>query len=195
MIGTTTAEYVFIRACIIFLHQIIPFSALCLVLLSMARPLNLQLPPIIEIWAFAEIIFYLLVFLPRYSVLQRPAVHPPLASRHERRQLFDLCHRSIKDHEQHLSKWFKNAPISEIKRENLKQFYCWAFLNKGAYGLLDDEELEEYIDKFEDLSGNKLEPGNGTAVPLRLTVDKVNMLYRPLVWYTTVCCICYIPQE
>jgi len=187
MIGTSVAEYVFIRACIIFLHWIIPFSALCLVLLSIARPLDLQLPPIITTWASAEILFYLLGFLPRYCVLQRAAVHPPLLSRQERRQLFELCHRSIKDHEQHLSKWFKNAPLSEIKRENLKDFYCWAFLNKGAYGLLDDEELEEYVDKFEKISGKKLEPGNGTAVPLRLTVDKVNMLHRPLVWYMVWC--------
>ena len=74
--------------------------------------------------------------------------------------------------------------MSETKRENVKDFYCWAFLNKDAHGLLDDEELEEYVAKFEKGLGRKLESGRGAAVPLRLTLDKVKMMHRPLVWYT-----------
>ena len=53
----------------------------------------------------------------------------------------------------------------------------------SSYGMLDDGELEEYVDRFETLLGRKLEPGRGSAVPLRLTVDRVNMLHRPLLWY------------
>ena len=52
-----------------------------------------------------------------------------------------------------------------------------------SYGLLDDEELEEYVDRFETLLGRKLALGRGSAVPLRLTLDKVNMLHRSLLWY------------
>ena len=186
MIGTSTRAYLFIRACIIFLQWIIPLSALYCVSILILRPQKYQLPLIIEVWAVAETLFYLLVFIPRYYVLQRAAIHPPSASRQKRRELFNLCHRTAKDHEHYLSKWFKNAPLSEIKRDNLKEFYCWAFLNKGAYGPLDDEELEEYVDRFETISGRKLEQGRGAAVPLRLTIDWVNMLHRPLVWYIVV---------
>ena len=48
---------------------------------------------------------------------------------------------------------------------------------------MDDEELEEYVDKFEMLLGRKLDPGRGKAVPLRLTIDEVKMLHRSLLWY------------
>ncbi|KAL8828060.1 MAG: hypothetical protein Q9191_002815 [Dirinaria sp. TL-2023a] len=186
MIGTSTPEYVFIRASIFCLHYLIPFGAFAYVIISIIQPSNRPIPLIFEIWAILEVLFFTLVFLPRRYVLQRPAIHPADAPRQKRRKLFDKCHATIEQPEQYLSKWFKNAPLSEIKRDNLKDFYCWAFLNKFAYGLLDDEELEEYVGKFEKLLGRKLEPGRGVAKPLRLTIDEVKMMHRPLVWYLIV---------
>ncbi|KAL9603454.1 MAG: hypothetical protein Q9219_001141 [cf. Caloplaca sp. 3 TL-2023] len=90
---------------------------------------------------------------------------------------------SVSDPEEYLSKWFKGAPLSEIRRENVKQFFCWSLLNKDKYGLLDDQELEEYADQVEAMLGRKLQPGMGSAKGLRLTLDKVQILYRPLIWY------------
>ncbi|KAG9499675.1 hypothetical protein J7337_008134 [Fusarium musae] len=46
-----------------------------------------------------------------------------------------------------------------------------------------DDELEEYIEKLEELLGKKLEPGRGDAKCLRMTLDKVEMLHRSLTWY------------
>lgn len=109
--------------------------------------------------------------------------HPPTSSREKRRELFQLCHESIIDPERYLSKWFKEAPIAEIRRENVKDFFGWAFLNQPSHGLLEDEELEEYVDKMESLLGRKLQPGRGNAISLRLTVDRVKMLRRSLLWY------------
>ena len=131
MIGTSKPEYLFIRACIVFLHYIAPLSALYCVSVLVLRPSKYRIPLVLELWAVAELLFYLFVYLPRYYVLQRAAVHPAAAPRDNRRQLFELCHQTVEHPEQYLSKWFKNAPLSEIKRENLKEFYCWAFLNKG----------------------------------------------------------------
>ncbi|KAI4179230.1 MAG: hypothetical protein LQ346_007242 [Caloplaca aetnensis] len=85
--------------------------------------------------------------------------------------------------EQYLSKWFKGAPLSEIRRENIKLFFCWSFLNKSGYGMLDDQELEDYADQLEKVLERELPPGKGNAIALRLTLDKVQMLFRPLVWY------------
>ncbi|KAL8780631.1 MAG: hypothetical protein Q9194_000822 [Teloschistes cf. exilis] len=82
--------------------------------------------------------------------------------------------------------WFKGAPLHEIGRENVKQFFCWSFLNKSKYGLLDDLELENYADQLESRLGRKLPPGKGRAIPLNLTLDPVHMLPRPLVWYLIV---------
>ena len=183
MIGTSTPEYIFIRACIGLLRLVIPIFAFCCVLVSGLWPQKYRIPVIVQIWAVAEVLFYLLVFLPRYFYLQRAAIHPPLVPRQKRRQLFDLCMRSARTPDRYLTKWFMDAPLSEIKRENLKEFFAWAFLNKGAHGLLDDEELEEYIDEFEASLGRKLDPGRGAAIPLRLTIDEVKMMHRPLLWY------------
>ncbi|KAL8698113.1 MAG: hypothetical protein Q9201_006751 [Fulgogasparrea decipioides] len=82
--------------------------------------------------------------------------------------------------------WFKGAPASEICRDNVKQFFCWSFLNKGNYGLLEDSELEEYVDELETRLGRQLPPGEGSATSVRLTLDSVRMLPRPLVWYMIV---------
>ena len=69
----------------------------------------------------------------------------------------------------------------------MKEFFCWAFFNKSAWGLAEEEqELDEYADKVEELLGRKLPPGRGRATPLRLTIDPVNMLHRPLIWYMIV---------
>ena len=73
--------------------------------------------------------------------------------------------------------------MAEIKRENVKEFFCWAFLNKGVWSALDEEELDEYADKMEELLGRRLEAGKGPAKPLLLTLDDARMMHRSLIWY------------
>lgn len=74
--------------------------------------------------------------------------------------------------------------MSEIKRENMKEFFLWAFFNRGGPPGDDDEELEEYITTAEKLLDVNIEPGRGNAKALRLTLDRVDMLHRSLVWYS-----------
>jgi hypothetical protein len=180
MIGTSTLEYAFIRTCITGLRTITPLSILyCVSLLFLPR----RPPLIIGAWPMAETAFYFLVFLPRRWILQRPAVHPYPIPQLERKELFNRCIEHIPDPEQYLVKWFKDAPLLEIKRENVKEFYRWAFLNTGVFDPIDEVELEEYVKKFEECSGRKIEPGLGSAKCLRLTLDKVDMAHRSLAWY------------
>jgi hypothetical protein len=56
-------------------------------------------------------------------------------------------------------------------------------LNTGVFDARDEAELEEYVQKFEERAGWKIEPGLGSAKCLRLTLDKVEMAHRSLVWY------------
>lgn len=65
----------------------------------------------------------------------------------------------------------------------ITEFFCWAFLNKTEYGPEDEEELEEFVNQTEALLGRKLEPGRGTAISLKISVDTVKTLYRSLFWY------------
>ena len=68
----------------------------------------------------------------------------------------------------------------------MKELYRWAFLNKQEISKADDEELEEYADKTEQLLGRRIDPGYGNAKSLRITLDRVQTLYRSLFWYLCV---------
>lgn len=184
MIGTSAWDYIFIRSCIFFLHSIAPLSILYCAIVLFIRPATYRIPVFLEFWLVAEAVFYFLVYLPRTFSLQHAATHPPPPSRGKRGEIFELCHESVSDPERYLSMWFKGAAISEIRRDNVKEFFCWAFLNKAEYGPQDNEELEGYVGKLEGILGREISPGRGTVAPLRLTLDKVDMLHRSLTWYT-----------
>lgn len=177
MIGRALWQYVFIRLCIVLLQYFIPLSALLCVILLSFQPFRNKIPSLVLIWAVAETAFLLLVILPRYFVLQRDAIHPAPLPREERQRMFRLCFETVPDPELYLAGWFKNAPKSEIRRENVKEFLCWSFFNKRNYGLLDDQELEDYTDQVERFLGRCLSPGRGNAEALRLTLDNVPMLH------------------
>src|SRR6266536_6378468 len=121
MIGTSTGEYIFIRFCIFFLHWITPLSVFyCLVTFIFQIP-HYRTFWILETLITAEAAFYLVVYLPRKYYLQAPAAHPT-HSREERQTLFRICHENVPDPMRYLSKWFLDAPLSEIKRDNVKDF-------------------------------------------------------------------------
>jgi hypothetical protein len=187
MIGTSLHEYLFIRTCIISLHHVAHLSVFyCLIQIlqyALQPALSCRIPLVLEFWAAAEAIFYV-VYLRYRQCLQSEAQHPPALSRQRRRELFALCSQNIPDPEAYWRKWFLDAPAETIKRENLKDFFLWAFFNRDGPPGEDDEELEEYIAATEKLLGREIEKGRGSAVCLRLTLDPVNMLHRSLLWYS-----------
>lgn len=105
MIGTSKLDYLFIRACIVFLQYIAPLSAVYCVATLVLRPSMYRIPWPLEIWAVAETLFYLLVYLPRSFFLQHAAVHPSGTQREDRRQLFEKCHQTIDNAELCTSFW------------------------------------------------------------------------------------------
>ena len=183
MIGTSLPEYLFVRACIFLLRFFVPLIVAALVLTLILDHDATGLTLFLEIITIAEVAFYVLVYIPKYRVLQKPAKHPPIGTRAERRELFDKGNETITDPERYLMKWFNNAPFESIQRENVKEFFCWAFFNRAVWGPDDDAELEEYADKVEGLLGRKLLPGIGPATPVKLTLDPAVIYHRPLVWY------------
>ena len=194
MIGTSLAELLFIRACIFILHYFVPLIIIALVLTLIIDHNATRLTLVLEIITIAEVAFYILVYLPKSHLLQQPARHPPVASREERRKLFYRGLDSLADPEYYLSKWFNDAPLETIRRENVKEFYCWAFFNRRGWAPDEDRELEEYTDKVEEALGRKLLPGVGTARPIKLTIDPVPIFHRPLVWYMVRKCTIEMAQ-
>jgi hypothetical protein len=183
MLNDTTGEYLFIRGCIIFLRSIAPLSITYTCLLFLKLPRSYRLPWYIEVVTLAETLFYALFWIYRKFYLQRPAVHPPLYPEETRRQLVKRCIDLIPDHETYISKWFLGASPRDVKRENVEEFFRWAFFNTSWPDPAYDDELADYINLLEESIGRKLEPGRGDVKCLRLTLDNVVILHRSLIWY------------
>ena len=152
-------------------------SMLCL-------PTNWRLPIFVEGWALAETIFCLIFYLYQRHQLQRPAVHPPVPPKEERQRLFRLCQESTQDVVRYLSGWFLYTPLTTVKRENVKEFFRWAFLNMDEHDPTYDDEVEEYVKSTEHCTGWSFEHGRADVKCLRLTLDKVDALHRSLLWYS-----------
>ncbi|KAJ8102386.1 hypothetical protein POJ06DRAFT_249567 [Lipomyces tetrasporus] len=180
-------DYIRVRFWIIVLSSIAPLSVLHCGLILAGVLDSYRLPYILEGWALAETIFYFLTLLFRTYYLQSPAIHPPLPSREKRLQLFTRCEESISDHERYISKWFMDTPITNIHKENVKDFLRWAFLNNAAPDSTHEEELDEYLAIFERKLNVELSPGRADNVKcMRLTIDEVKALHRSLVWYMCI---------
>jgi hypothetical protein len=190
MIGTSTFDLIFIRTCIIALHSIAPLSILyCLIVVPLygVHTSKSLVWFTLELIALAETIFFFAT-LPYQVYLQREALHPPTLPKSERRELFELCNQNIPDPEAYLQTWFLGSQPDEIRRENVREFFLWAFFGRAGPAGEDDEEVEEYVEETEKLLGRRLEPGRGNAQCLRLTLDPVDLLHRSLIWYWVSAC-------
>lgn len=83
--------------------------------------------------------------------------------------------------------WFYSTDLDSVKRENMVEWFSWALFGT-SYSLLKDEwaeEIEGYLRKMEQLLGRKLAEGREHAVRcIKVTLDPVDMVHRPLLWYT-----------
>ncbi|KAI4213121.1 MAG: hypothetical protein LQ351_004275 [Letrouitia transgressa] len=160
MIGQSRGAYVFIRTFIFFLRSIAPFSILYWLLRVSILPEILHLPFLLEFVAATEVLFYFLVFLPRNHLFQNPAVHPVVPPRAERRELFRKCLDTVPDIKEFI-KLGSREPRNKIRRDNVKEWLCWAFLNKATWNADEDAELDDYLKEIEGLLGEELPPGRG----------------------------------
>ncbi|XP_014560332.1 hypothetical protein COCVIDRAFT_89394 [Bipolaris victoriae FI3] len=200
MIDHTVPKYIFIRTCILGLRAITPFSIFW-VSFSIAEPPHTAFRRFLLTWSAIETAFWLFVYIPRKRTLQASAQHPPLLPQEDRKELFWRCWDKIPHPEYYISRWFLGARPGEVRRENVREFFAWALLNRGTesddermkrrqaqpeQSHSEDDELNEYADGIETMLGRKLAPGMGSAKSLRLTIDQVNMAHRPFLWYMIV---------
>ncbi|KAI4195165.1 MAG: hypothetical protein LQ348_002491 [Seirophora lacunosa] len=76
-----------------------------------------------------------------------------------------------------------SATVTYDRRENVKKWFCWAFMNRATWDEAEDDELEEYVRQTETVAGERIPPGRGEAKSLRITIDDFTTLHRPLMWY------------
>ncbi|KAF9697633.1 hypothetical protein EKO04_004350 [Ascochyta lentis] len=197
MIGTSVPQYIFIRLCIFALRLITPLS-IFYVSFSLAEHPTSAGGRFLLTWSIIEAAFWLFVYIPRKRALQASAQHPPLLDKEERKALFWKCWDKIPYPEYYVSRWFLGARPGEVRRENVKEFFEWALMNRGTETedelvrraqedpeakIEEEQELKEYVDGIETMLGRPIPPGRGPAKSLRLTIDEINMRHRPVVWY------------
>ncbi|EXJ89966.1 hypothetical protein A1O3_03033 [Capronia epimyces CBS 606.96] len=185
MIGTSPLEYAWVVTWVVILHSIGP---LCVGYSIIARflPGYLRVWKYLEYWAAIETVFYVLTYAYRKYYLESPAVHPPPLVQEERSQLFRRCFETAQDLTAFFSVWFLGAPITAIKRENIKEWLRWAFFNTATADPAYDDELETYVKQLETKLGTRFEPGRADVRSIRLTLDKVDALHRSLTWYLCI---------
>lgn len=197
MIDNTLPKNIFIQATILGLRAITPFSIFW-VSFSIAEHPHTPFRRFLLVWGGIETLFWLCAYIPRKRALQAAAVHPAPLDQDQRKALFWKCWDKIPHPEYYLSRWFLGARIGDIRRQNVREFFAWALLNRAPEtdderhkrmqehpeeSRLEEEELDEYADGIQTLLGRRLEPGFGSAKSLRLSVDAVNMSHRPFFWY------------
>ena len=183
MITNTTPALVWMIGWVVVLHSIGPLS-LAYCILARTVPSFPRPPWLFQHWMVAETTFYIATHLYQRYYLQRPAKHPPLLSKSDRRRLYKRCHNNAQDLHSHISKWFLNKQVETIKKENIKEWIRWAFFNTDVEDSAYDEEIEDYLKDLETRLGIKFKPGRADLKCIRLTLDEVKALHRSLLWYT-----------
>jgi hypothetical protein len=188
LIGNSVPEYVFIRIAVPLFRLITPCAILSCIYVPIFRPRLLAqhkaLWPV-AVWFSMETLFFTGVYVPLRLWLQRPVTHPSPPPASEREQMYGRILKNLPDPEYYLSRWFMNAPLADIRRDNVKEFYAWSLLNKRYQNVTngEEDELERYVSQLDEKLISPLRPGRGPAEALRTTFDPVPMQHRPLVWY------------
>ncbi|KAI0107790.1 hypothetical protein GGR51DRAFT_141781 [Nemania sp. FL0031] len=191
MIGTSLPEYIFIRISICLLQYTTPICLLYLLVLFAIegkQGASYWTSKIVIGYSIIDVLYAIFIYYPYNRRLQQVAEHPPLLPYTERRALFLRCLDNIPDIARYLRTWFLGADESDIRKDNVREFFSWAFFDRhpGNETAAELEELDEYLAEVEKRLGYQLQPGRGKAKSLRLTLDDIEVRYRSVVWYLIV---------
>lgn len=96
------------------------------------------------------------------------------------------------DFRNYLRNWFNRVPWSSIRKHQMYQWLHWSIFNGPFHGTEHVSEarkqvLEEVIELIERRAGAKIPDGsNPASTPMLLTLDPVNVMARPFIWYLGV---------
>ncbi|CAJ1356493.1 unnamed protein product [Effrenium voratum] len=118
---------------------------------------------------------------------------------------FDLFHRALRQVDQcaewsngrspteWLEGWFLKTPIREIKRNNLQEFFAWAFYIKypAELEVSETEEIELMIKECEQRYQWSFPEGYSPGVrSMRINFDPIQAWYHPLWYYAAIRGLC-----
>ncbi|KAF6844351.1 alpha beta hydrolase fold family [Colletotrichum musicola] len=196
MIGRTLHEYVFIRICIALVrYPVIPYAAVltaCLIGAKHGQPQTQNRWATAARWIVGlmvvEVAYAVWIWTPYRNRLKAAAKHPAPSSPDARQALFDRCMATVTDPEHYIRGWFLGADLTDIRRDNVREFLLWAFFDQAAGDRPgpQSQEVDRYVAQIEVMLGRPFEPGRGPAKCLRLTLDDVETKYRSVWWYAII---------
>ena len=176
----------FIRTSIFLLRAVAPLSiGYCSVRLIAWQhvPSNAAIY-VLDAYAGAEALFYLLVYIPRRHWLNRPALpRCPLPSREARREVFLKTWQCTPDPHAYVSLWFKTVPVEALCEEDIKDWLSWSLWNKTQRSLVDEHELHQYFTQTEEVLKHTFPKGDSGNSSSAVTFEPLHMQHRPLTWY------------
>ncbi|KHN95450.1 uncharacterized protein MAM_06727 [Metarhizium album ARSEF 1941] len=195
MIGTSLSELILVRISIILFRYLPVSYVACLLYRILKRdfPWTDLTTAVVALLLAAESLFFFMIYTPHRRRLQEAANHPAPLSHIERRRLFDSCMACTPHLAEYLRWWFLGADLEDICRDNLRDFFLWAFFDTEVKNhnpaTIDRDiwnEVNEYVTLTEARLGHPLREGRGPAKSLRLTLDGISTAYRCLLWYFIV---------
>lgn len=133
----------------------------------------------------AESVLSTIFMLYLLTPVHQRAEHPVQLTKAERQALFARCFSRIRDTDL-ANGWFYFADLHTVRRENVVDWILWALYSSSRADMVEEweDEIEGYIRTIEKLLGRELEQGwNPDVKCLKVTLDPVTALHRPLVWY------------
>lgn len=91
-----------------------------------------------------------------------------------------------------LRNWFGRVPWSAIRHQEVSAWLYWSIFNTEmpSFDTMPDAHrvvLDEVLDLLEKRVGCKIPEGSAPTIqPIRLTLDKVNIYWRPFAWYAVI---------
>ena len=189
MLQDSLATRLFIRVSIFSLRAIAPLSVLyCSFRIAAPKylPSNIGIRAL-DVYAGAESLFYLLVYIPRRIWLDRAA--PPcslLHSREERQEAFLKTWECTPDPHSYVSLWFKGVPVEALCREDVKDWLHWRMWNQIERSLANEPELDGYCEQTEQILDHTFPKGHSGNSSMAVTFEPLQAMHRPLIWYTNI---------
>ncbi|GBF97999.1 hypothetical protein Rsub_11110 [Raphidocelis subcapitata] len=140
-------------------------------------------------WAAAEVVFAFAVARHARRVGAVPEAHAP--HRHDgaaTARRFMEAQRYFKFTETYLDGWFRGAPLSSIKKGNLRELLAYGMWYSNSPAEVDAKGdgplLDGMVDSLLADSGIKLEDGYNESLPFMSHLrDPLPSVYRPLAFY------------
>lgn len=148
--------------------------------------ISLPFSVLVEVYGLIEILWYFLWFLPYKAYLQRPGLPIQPMTRPQRKVLIEMALDQVPDVRLFIRKWFDNAHLDEIYRDDVKDWFIWALWGTNSEEGIDADELDEYTAIAEERGGWVFPRGRAGAKPIRPNLDPVRMSHKSLMFYAII---------